>query len=235
MFEQCLYPKSIPPDVLDVFLSKGWFRMGQSIFTTQYVLFDGRMYPSIWLRHDLKYYSETKTILNLKKRNKHFRVELKQANITPIHEELFRHYKMGIQFNAAQSLHQLLNGYSIHDVSIYNTYEINIYDRNQLIACSYFDIGTKSAEGISAYYNPDYRSSSLGKYMIYLQIEICKKNGLDYFYPGYFVPGFPHLDYKLDIGTACLEYLDIDSMLWYPINEFNDEGIPIEYQEYFLD
>ena len=235
MFEQVKYPQNLDPKALDLLLAKGWFRMGQSIFTTEFVLFQSCVYRTIWLRHDLKKYQSGKSISNLKKRNKNFRIELKRAVITDTHVELFEKYKDSVSFDTAASLHQLLDGYVYIPANIYNTYEINIYDQEQLIACSYFDIGFKSAEGIAAYYHPAYKPHSLGRYLIYLQIEICKKNDFQYYYPGYFVPGFSHLDYKLDIGSHCLEYFLIDDALWYPIECYEDVGIPIEYQDYFID
>lgn len=235
MFEQFRYPQQMAPEELDVFLAKGWFRMGQSIFTTEYVLFQNCMYRTIWLRHFLKDYTQTKSFVNLKKRNKQFRIELKKCEITPRHQSLFELYKSSVAFETASSLQQLLNGYVHFPTSVYNTYEINLFDKNKLIACSYFDIGLKSAEGISAYYDPAYKSHSLGRYLIYLQIEICKGNGFQYYYPGYFVPGFSHLDYKLAIGTHCLEYFLPEDSLWYPIQSYQDAGIPIEYQDYFID
>lgn len=233
MFEQCLYPDSLHPQQLDMMLSGGWFRMGQAIFTTNFTLFNGCVYRTIWLRNALHKYDLTKTINILKKRNKTFRIELKKARITEAHEALFRDYKQGITFNAASSLDQLLNGYSLKPVTIYNSWEINLYDGNQLIGCSYFDIGEKSAQGISSYYHPDYKKHSLGRYMIYLQVEVCKGNEFEYYYPGYFVPGYKHLDYKLDIGTDCLEFLDPDDMKWKPIKEYYDKAIPLDMGNYF--
>ena len=233
MFEQVMYPKSLAPEMLDQLLAKGWFRMGQSIFTTEYTLFDHRMYQTIWLRHVLKDYHETKTIRNLKKRNKAFRLELKKVEITSTHEDLFSRYKGSVYFNTASSLNQLLNGYVIEEAQIFNTYEINVYDKNKLIACSYFDIGKKSAEGISSYYDPEYEKYSLGKYMIYLQIDVCRGNGFDFYYPGYFVPGFAHLDYKLAIGSDSLEFFSVEDFCWYPIAEYEPFGIPLHFQLYF--
>ena len=81
--------------------------------------------------------------------------------------------------------------------TIYNTHEINLFDGEKLIAVGYFDIGTRSAAGISSFYDPSYKKYSLGKYLIYLKMEYCQKMGFEYFYPGYFVPGYKAFDYKL--------------------------------------
>ncbi len=232
MFEQVMYPQSLKPAALDLMLAKGWFRMGQSIFTTEFVSFNTCIYRTIWLRHVLKNYTDSISFNNLKKRNKSFQISIQKASITSQHEALFEMYKKGIHFETAQSLEQLLYGYVFIPANIYNTYEINIYNHHELIACSYFDIGHKSAEGIVAYYNPLYKSNSLGRYLIYLQIEYCKANHFQYYYPGYFVPGFSHLDYKLKIGSNCLEFFIPEEAQWIPITAYEDAGIPIDFQSY---
>lgn len=58
--EEFYYPEQILPEELDHLLAQGWYRMGQSLFTTDYVLFDERIYPAIWLRNDLNQYREGK-------------------------------------------------------------------------------------------------------------------------------------------------------------------------------
>jgi arginine-tRNA-protein transferase len=123
-------------------------------------------------------------------------------------------------------LHALLFGKSNHN--IYNTQEINIYDGNKLIAAGFFDLGKTSAAGISSFYDPAYKKYSLGKYLIYLKIEYCKEIGLHYFYPGYFVPGYPLFDYKLEIGRSVLQYLEFTSSQWKSIANFSKALSPLQ-------
>ncbi|MEP7252864.1 MAG: GNAT family N-acetyltransferase, partial [Ginsengibacter sp.] len=96
----------------------------------------------------------------------------------------------------------------------YNTYMINMYDKGKLIAAGFFDIGQKSTAGICSIYDPAYRKYSLGKYMIYEKMFYSKREGFDYFYPGYVVPGYSMFDYKLDIGSTALEYLNRSNGEW---------------------
>jgi arginyl-tRNA--protein-N-Asp/Glu arginylyltransferase len=237
MLEEFYYPEQILPEELDHLLAQGWYRMGQSLFTTDYVLFDERIYPAIWLRNDLNQYREGKTIQKLRKRNQAFQIRFQKARITPEHEWLYRQYQKGIPFLVSSSVHQLLLGYGLGEQDLFNTYEISIIHNNHLIASSYFDIGANSAEGISAFYHPAYRTCSLGKYMIYLQIQVCHGNGLRWYYPGYFVPGYKHLDYKLDIGTECLSYFDKKDLQWHNIEKYNGQGVSLDMrnfmQQYF--
>ena len=112
--------------------------------------------------------------------------------------------------------------------SIYSTYEITLHDGDQLIACGFFDLGATGAQGISSFYDPSYKKYSLGKYLIYLKMQYCKELGLQYFYPGYFVPGNSHFDYKLTIGRAALQFFRLSTQSWEPIPMFSAGDIPCE-------
>jgi leucyl-tRNA---protein transferase len=94
---------------LDEYLAKGWFRMGQSIFTTNFLKFNGLTYSAIWLRIDLLTFEPTKFQQKLCKLNAKFRVEIKPlVEITNEHIALFTKYKTHITFDAAPSLTHLL-------------------------------------------------------------------------------------------------------------------------------
>jgi arginine-tRNA-protein transferase len=104
-----------------------------------------------------------------------------------------------------------------------------------LIASGFFDLGRQSAEGITSFYDPEYKKYSLGKYLIYQKINYCRALGLKYFYPGYFVPGYRFFDYKLSIGRASLEYLQVTTGKWLPIGEFIPEQTPIAEMRVMLE
>ncbi len=204
---------NIEPAQLDGFLSLGWFRIQQTIFTTNYLYFDGQEYDAIWLRVNLDDFTADKNYKKLFTKNGHFRTEIKRAIVTAEHEQLYNSYKESISFEGAQSLHSLLYGKS--DLNVYNTWMIEIYDDTALIGSGCFDLGSNSAAGIFSVYDPRYKKFSLGKYMIYEKMLFCKKQNLTFFYPGYFAPGYPVFDYKLEIGKEALEYFDAEQKKWY--------------------
>jgi arginine-tRNA-protein transferase len=47
-------------------------------------------------------------------------------------------------------------------------------------------------------------------------MEFCREKQLQYFYPGYVVPGCAPFDYKLEVGKASLEYLQLSTLQWVP-------------------
>lgn len=230
MFETFIHPDQYQPEVIDHMLERGWFRMGQSMFTTDFVLFQQHIYRTIWLRHRLQDYRPGKTFQKLSKRNQHFTLEIKSLKLDDTHENLFAIYREAMPFQPSASLEDLLFGFALHPSDVFQTYEINLWHKHELIGCSYFDIGFQSMEGISSFYHPAYASFSIGKYLIYQQLHIAQQMNLQYFYPGYFVPGYSHLDYKLHIGQSSLEYFDSYTATWHHINHYHDQGLPIELQ-----
>ncbi len=226
MFSESISPKIISKTELDQYLSKGWFRMGQTIFTTNFLNFNNHFYSAIWLRSSLDEFNEDKKLVKFKKAIAGFTIEIRPAFLTDEKEELFDRYKTTVTFEASSSLANLL--YGKENYSIYDTYEVVIFDEEKLIACGFFDIGKESAEGISSFYDPDYKKYSLGKLLIYLKMNYCKSIGLKYFYAGYFVPHYPAFDYKLEIGKNTLQYFNYKEEKWFPLPSFIESTTPLE-------
>jgi leucyl-tRNA---protein transferase len=229
MLAQSLSPFSMSPDSLDSYLEKGWFRMGQTIFTTNFLHFKDKLYSAVWLRIDLSRFVPNSTQKKLYKQNARFRTAIGPAIFTEEKEVLYRKYRQSISFDASSSIHQLMFGSM--SFNIYNTFEVCIYDEEKLIGCGFFDIGNKSSAGITSFYDPEYKRSSLGKYLIYMKIDHCKSLGLRYFYPGYFVPGYAHFDYKLTLTRSGLEYLDLGSSKWCEIESFSYSRPPLQVMQ----
>ncbi len=206
---------NIQPAQLDRFLSIGWFRIQQTIFTTDVLYFNDEAYFPVWLRVRLRDFEPDKKYRALQNKNDGFTTEIKKATITAEHEELYACYKKSITFDCAPDLHWLLYGSSTRNV--YNTWMINMYDGEKLAGVGFFDLGLKSAAGISSVYDPAYKKFSAGRYMIYEKMLYCKEKKIKYFYPGYFVPGYPMFDYKLEIGKDALEYFNSVSKTWLPL------------------
>jgi arginine-tRNA-protein transferase len=225
MFVDVHCPDHLTAGELDAYLAHGWFRMGQTIFTTNWLNFKDTFYSAIWLRIQLNQYSTGGTEKKVIQKNAGFRTEIRQATITIEKELLFFRYKQSVPFEASSSLHALLFGNSANN--IFDTQEVNVYHDDKLIAVGYFDLGNESAMGIASIYDPDYKKYSLGKFLIYLKIKYCIERGMKYFYPGYFVPGYRSFDYKLDIGTQHIEFLELKSGEWWPISGFTDTKVPV--------
>ncbi len=226
MFANKHHPEILYPDELDAYLAKGWYRMGQTIFTTHFLFFDNDVYSAIWVRLPLADYQFRKSLRKLVQRNlNNFDVKIRQGFISREKEDLFQKYRNAFNGRLAPNLKDyLLDG---EDYNIYNTFEVAIYDGGQLIAFSFFDIGSESAASILGVYDPDYSKQSLGFFTMLMEISHCLEKGMDFYYPGYVVPGYYRFDYKLRIGEV--DYYDARTNAWSPFTQLTTEKIPVNY------
>ncbi len=227
MFAQIEYPVKLLPDELDHYLARGWFRMRQAVFTTNFLHFNNCFYSAIWLRVSLDNYQQDKKLVVL---NKNFTTEIKAcapALVQQAHENLFQHYRQGIAFEVSATLQELL--YGSDPYNRFNTWEVNVYDGATLIAAGFFDLGNNSAAGITCIYHPAYRKYSLGKYLMQLKMAYCKDRQLQYFYPGYAVPGYQPFDYKLALAKNHLQYLRLATGQWQYLLTGTPMDIPLNH------
>ncbi len=228
MFAEKHYPETMPPGELDAYLARGWYRMGQSIFTTHFLCFGRSFYSAIWVRLALEGYQFSRSLRRIIRRNQaRFRTEFRQASITAEKEKLYAKYRATFSGMLAPSLRDsLLDG---DERNIYNTFEVAVYEGSKLVALSYFDLGANSAASIMGIYDPGHNNYSLGIYTMLMEIAFCMDNQLEYFYPGYVVPGYPRFDYKLRIGDVA--WFDLSSGNWLPFCELAEEELPMRKME----
>jgi len=223
MFTERDYPDFLPHSKLDEYLAKGWFRMGQMIFTCHFFCFDGSLYSPVWIRLDLDNYKFRKSLRKIMTRNsQRFNIVIRKAVLDEEKEKLYRVHKNRFMGFIHDSLKESLLGYS--EDNIYDTYEACVYDGEELVAVSFWDIGHDSIASIIALYNPDYSKYSLGFYTMLLEMQFGMENKMKYYYPGYVIPGYPKFDYKLRIGDV--EFYDFKKSSWLPKSDYKESEIP---------
>jgi arginyl-tRNA--protein-N-Asp/Glu arginylyltransferase len=201
---------------LDLYLSKGYFRMQQDVFTCFAVLFEEKVCPVHWLRITLATVNYGKEQLRLFRINGHFSVAVKPLSITEEVRNLYATYKESINFDAPESVEAcLLNGSTYN---VFETYAVEIRDGATLIAVGIFDAGAQSIAGIMNFYHPAYRKHSLGKYLMMLKINQARLQQKTYYYPGYLASNYSKFDYKLFPCLAATEVYDANRDKWYPFS-----------------
>jgi arginine-tRNA-protein transferase len=224
VFAEKHYPESLPANTLDHYLEKGWYRMGQSIFTTHFLCFEETLYSAIWVRLDLNQHQYTKRQRKLMRRNAQLlRVEYAPLKITTEKEALYQKYKANFSGFIARSLTESL--LDEDDINLYQTMEVQLYHDDRLVGLSFFDLGQQAAASILGIYDPDYESYSLGYYTMLLEMRYCQDQGFRYYYPGYVVPGYRRFDYKLRIGKV--DYLQLSSLDWVPFDDLGVNETPL--------
>jgi arginyl-tRNA--protein-N-Asp/Glu arginylyltransferase len=223
MFTEKHYLERIPSHLLDAYLERGWYRMGQAIFTCRFLLFEGKLFSSVWIRLPLQAYQFRKSLRKLhRKVHRDFRVVTSAGTITAEQEELYQLYRRQFPGRLAPTLRMSL----LDDTenNIFETRKIEVYDGDQLIAFSFFDLGKKSLASILGVYHPDYQKYSLGFFTLLEEIQYGLDQGFQYFYPGYIVPGYSRFDYKSRIGEV--ECYDERSDTWIHETNFNFQQLP---------
>ncbi|MFK7935331.1 MAG: arginine-tRNA-protein transferase, partial [Saprospiraceae bacterium] len=153
-----------------------------------------------------------------------FTYKIRPAQLTYRKDRLYQRYRKHFRGRLANTLRESLQDGS--DKNIFNTQEICIYDGDQLVAFSFFDIGVHGMASIMGIYHPDYQSFSLGYYSMLLEIQFGLENNFHYYYPGYVVPGFERFEYKKRIGPV--QYYNPVLQDWQLYHKDNPPFCPLE-------
>lgn len=209
-------PDIIPGNVLDYYLSQGYYRMHQDLFTCQFLPIDGGFYTVHWLRvvlADVTWGPEQRRLLRL---NERFQIVLRQFRLTDEYEDLYARYRAAIDFDAPETVEAFTLAGARHNA--FPTGVIELRDAGRLIAAGIFDSGEETLAGIMNFYDPDYRRHSLGKYLMLLKINYARQQGMTHYYPGYLVHSYPKFDYKLFACRPATEVFDSFRGHWQPFD-----------------
>ncbi|TGE20812.1 GNAT family N-acetyltransferase [Hymenobacter aquaticus] len=206
----------MPGYALDYYLSQGYYRMHQDLFTCRVLPIDGGLYSVHWLRLVLADVQDGPEQRRLRRLNERFSVTLRQFRLTPELEELYAAYRGSISFDAPPTVESFILAGSDHNV--FSTGVVEVRDGSRLIAAGIFDSGARSLAGIMNFYHPDYRKYSLGKYLMLLKIDHARRQQYTYYYPGYLVHNYPKFDYKLFACPAATEVFDALNSCWLPFS-----------------
>lgn len=206
----------LPGAALDFYLSQGYYRMGQDLFTCRFLPVDGAYYTVHWLRlvlAEVRYGPEQRRLLRL---NQQFSATIVPFQLTAELEALYARYRSAITFDAPETVESFLLAGAA--TNAFATEVIEIRDEEQLIAAGIFDRGARSIAGIMNFYHPSYRKYSLGKYLMLLKIDHARQQQKAYYYPGYLAYNYPKFDYKLFACPAATEVFDCVASRWVPFS-----------------
>lgn len=208
----------LEPEQLDTMLAFGYYRMQQSLFTTNFAHTDDRTRVSvIWARLLLQGFEQNHRLKKLRGRTRHFELSLHPAIVTAEIEELYSRYRASIDFDGNDSVGTCLLGASEEDFFPGRMWEVR--DDEKLIAVGYFDEGAGSCAGILNFFDLEYRKYSLGLWLYFESVAFAELSGKTFFYPGYIGLDFPKFDYKLDVGKERIEVWYPRLMVWLPYSQ----------------
>ena len=210
------YSPVIRGEALDSYLSQGYYRMQQDLFTCNFLPMEEGLFTAHWLRLALAAVTYGPAQRRLLRLNAQFLATIRPFRLTAELEELYARYRASITFDAPETVESFLLGGATHN--LFNTAVLELRDGERLVAAGIFDRGARSLAGIMNFYDPTYHRHSLGKYLMLLKIEHARQQRLAYYYPGYVVHNFPKFDYKLFPCPAATEVFDCFSREWLPFS-----------------
>ncbi|MCB0507112.1 MAG: hypothetical protein KDD21_02315 [Bacteroidetes bacterium] len=207
---------SVSAEHLDNLLYSGYFRTGNYLMRTRLLYFNEEILNTLHIRFQLQNHQFSKRLRKLLKRNnEHFTFTIQPCAITLEKENLYKAHRKRFKGNASLSLTSYMS--DNYELDVFNTMEINVYDKNKLVAFSFFDIGSKSIASIIGIFDQDYTAYSLGIYTMLLEIEYAKSKHFQYYYPGYVAYEPSQFNYKLRLSDN-FEFLDWYSKKWLPFD-----------------
>lgn len=212
---------------LDKHLNEGYFRMQQDMFTCDYLFMDDDIHPVIWLRYrigTMRFGTKQRALL---RKCKHFRVESAFFENTTEEKALYAKYLGRVDFEASPTVDHFIHGEDgIPEENPFDTRCIKVYDGVRLIAVGIFDQGISTIAGIMNFFDPEYASYSLGKYLLLCKIIYAANHGMRYYYPGYISSSHPKFNYKTWPDEESCEILDKFNRVWvdYSTERVNDLG-----------
>jgi leucyl-tRNA---protein transferase len=208
----------ISGQMLDHYLSEGWYRGNGRLFTTDRIYYYEKYYQVYWLRYTLDTLVYSKTNEQIFRRGAQFEYDYAPLRtVTAEMNELYEKYKQNIQFETSDTISDFLSDHVANAASetfLFDTEIITIRHAGALIAAGVIDSGTHSMSGIMNIYDPAYKKYSLGKLLVMTKITLAQQRGMTYFYPGYIVPGVRHFDYKAFVGAPHIQVYERPPGRW---------------------
>lgn len=205
-------------ETLDMYLESGWFRMGAVMHITRTVQTGETVLPVVWLRYDVPKVVLSSSNRKLIRKNSKFSITIGPYRVTQPLLELYFKYYVSIPFEIFPFLDDAVNE---NGKRIFESYVIQIYDGEKLIAAGHIDKGKDSVAAIKNFYDPEYKKYSPGKFLMLLTYLYCLKKGIRWFYPGYIIPGYPKFDYKLFMAKDATELYSIEDNEWLKYSELH--------------
>lgn len=194
LVNQEFYASKVTPRELDFLLSEGWRHFGQHFYRYNLGFLENEFRFVIPLRIRLADFDFSKSQRRILRKNRDLRTFIRPIEFDVEKHELFKRHKLRFNHGIPASIYNFL------DADAANTpcqaLEFCIYDKSELLAVSFLDVGEKSVSSIYAMFDPSAAKRSLGIFTMLLEIEYAVENDKTFYYQGYTYEGESFYDYK---------------------------------------
>jgi len=195
----------VNPAQQDLLLAEGWRHFGTYFFRYNWAFYGLDIRRVIPLRIRLANFVPSKSQRRILRKNRDLKTVVRPANITRQTEELFQRHKRRFKQGVPDTIYDFLS----HDPANFpcKTMELAVYEGEEHVAVSYFDVGETSTSGIYAMFELTESSRSLGIFTMLSEIEFSIESGKEFYYQGYAYEGESFYDYKKRFcGTEAFDW-----------------------------
>lgn len=213
------FASAVEPAKLDRLLADGWRHFGHQFFRYNLATYADEIRLVHPLRIDLPKFSFSKSQRRILRRNSDLRVTFATATVSEPIIGMFERHAKRFTHSVPDSIFDFLSERPAEGPC--DTRSCFVYDADQLIAISFFDVGAASLSSVYGMFEPEFAGRSLGTFTMLREIEYAILNGRRYFYHGYVYEGNSFYDYKKRF--RALETYDWNGN-WKPVKFQNESG-----------
>ena len=211
------------PQSQDDYLDEGYFRAGHTIRKTRFVFVEQNFWSTVWSRVNLQTYTLRKSQRKLWNRvTKRFTYSIQPYEDLEDQHRVYNAYQKNHPLDVGETLQDIFGRHQpTHD---FGSHTLRIYENGQLVGFSLFDLGQDSIASLMGCYLPDYADHSLGYFSMLAELNFGREQGLNYYHPGYCVPGVAAFEYKLRLPN--LEGKSYINDHWQPMSDVLQQPLP---------
>jgi arginine-tRNA-protein transferase len=199
------YADKLLPEQMDSLWANGWRHFGTHFFryNVGFLIDDLRFVLPLRIRlADLTFSKSQRRVL---RRNKDLDVTVGLINIDNESASLFDRHKTRFNHGVPESIYNFISR-DPADAPC-DAKEIRVTKDGELLAVSYFDVGSNSTSGIYAMFEPTVTDRGLGIFTMLKEIEYSRQTGREFYYQGYAYQGPSFYDYKKRFrGTEAFDW-----------------------------
>lgn len=180
--------------MMDALWEKGWRHFGTYFFRYSQLEKDGQRFHVQPLRVRLEHTTLNRNQKRTLQRNQDITLTIKPAYIDDEIEALFERHKTRFKDNVPESLHTFLSEQPASKPC--ECVSLCLHLENRLVGVSYLDIGETATSSVYQCFEPTLSKRGVGILMMLQSIQVSRKWGKTFYYPGYAFAEPSFYDYK---------------------------------------
>ncbi len=199
------YSDQLLPEQMDSLWANGWRHFGSHFFryNVGFLIDDLRFVLPLRIR--LANFNFSKSQRRVLRRNEGLDISIGPIQIDATIRTLFDRHKTRFNHGIPESIYNFISREPSDGPCRSN--EIRVTKDGELLAVSYFDVGSNATSGIYAMFEPTITTRSLGIFTMLKEIEYSIETGREFYYQGYAYQGASFYDYKKRFrGTEAFDW-----------------------------